>query len=302
MGSRTAISAGVLAVALAAIPAAAPPASASAQDCSRDGGLLSGVTNTLCNVVDTLTDTVDGLTGGATEPVTKGLGQTTDGVLGTVGEALPTSKPTSSGTGGSTPKPSSEPKASSEPKGEPSPTKDGQEREGGGLCLPVLSCDGEGVLGSLTPRPTPDARATQTPRPRDDRRDDGRDADESAVLPTEPVRPTPLPPAGEPQTVPSTRQEVTGEKRPADRGEPQVDLLWPNPFAHELTVPMQNERAVRPSPPASDVLGTVLTIVLLGSAVLATRIVQQRRHRLEPPETIPFEPAPAGSGGRHRLA
>jgi hypothetical protein len=64
---------------------------------------------------------------------------------------------------------------------------------------------------------------------------------------------------------------------------------------------MQDQRVVRPTPPASDVLGTMLTIALLGSAVLATRIVQQRRQRTEPTESIPFEPARAGNG-RHRLA
>ncbi|MFC7584209.1 hypothetical protein ACFQYP_11100 [Nonomuraea antimicrobica] len=110
-------------------------------------------------------------------------------------------------------------------------------------------------------------------------------------------------------TRPESRQPQTAdtgrpvqEKETARAEEPRVDLLWPNPFAHELAVPMQNQQVVRPSPPASDVLGTALTIALLGSAVLATRIVQQRRHRAEPAETIPFEPARTAGNGRHRLA
>jgi hypothetical protein len=270
MGSRTAISAGVLAVALGAIPMGATAASASAQDCTRDGGLLSGVTNTLCDVVNAVTGTVDDLTGGTTEKVTKGLEGTTDEVLGTVGEAVPTTKASKSATPA------------------PSPTKTGLVPKAlEEVCLPVLACKGQGVLETLTPRPTPSPGIGRTVTSRE------RSEEQAAPLPTQ----APTPPESTPQSVGEGRP--VAEQPSADPDDSLVGLLWPNPFGQELAVPMQDPRVVRPSPPASDVLGTVLTIVLLGSAVLATRIVQQRRHRAEPSESIPFEPA---GSGRHRLA
>ncbi|TMR16451.1 hypothetical protein ETD86_25330 [Nonomuraea turkmeniaca] len=280
MGSRTAISAGVLAVALSAVPGAAPAAasatatttlSATNQDCTRDGGLLSGVTNTLCDVVTTVTDTVDSLTGGTTDPVTSGVDKTTDEVLGRVGEAVPT--------GSATPSKTTEPSAT--------PTKTGLVPESlGDVCLPVLACEDKTVHDKVSPRPTPSPDRTDAPREGDE---------DSSTKPTG----APTPPVSRPQQMDNGRP-VT-EQATAGTDEPRVDLLWPNPFAHELTVPMQDRQVVRPTPPASDVLGTVLTIALLGSAVLATRIVQQRRQRTEPVESIPFEPARVGSG-RHRLA
>ncbi|MFI7133148.1 hypothetical protein ACIBQ1_46255 [Nonomuraea sp. NPDC050153] len=269
MGSRAAISAGVLAVALAAVPGAATAASAGAQDCTRDGGLLSGVTNTLCDVVSTLTGTVDTLTGGTTEKVTDGLNDTTNEVLGRVGEAVPTTKAT--------------PGTKSSPS--PSTSVTGQDDPQDSACLPGIACESEPTQ-KLSPSPAPSPSRTSRPR-------------EWGVESLPSTRPTA--PDQRPQTVDTGRPVV--EKKTVDTDEPRVDLLWPNPFAHELTLPMQDKRVVRPSPPASDVLGTALTIALLGSAVLATRIVQQRRQRTEPVESIPFEPARAGSGnGRHRVA
>ncbi|MEO3870832.1 hypothetical protein ABGB18_18635 [Nonomuraea sp. B12E4] len=276
MGSRTAISAGVLAVALAAVPVAAPAASAAAQDCTRDGGLLSGVTNALCDVVNAVTGTVDNLTGGTTDPVTKGVDKTTDEVLGRVGEAVPTDKDS--------------PTQQADPSPRPTTGADGLVPETlRDVCLPaVLACDGREPAATDTLSPTPSAGHSRRP-PREGR-----------VEPSPPsATRTPARPESRPQLI-ETRQPVR-EKETASADEPRVDLLWPNPFAHELTVPMQDRRVVRPSPPASDVLGTALTIALLGSAVLATRIVQQRRHQAEPAESIPFEPARAGNG-RHRLA
>ncbi|GAA3239395.1 hypothetical protein [Nonomuraea helvata] len=271
MGSRAAISAGVLAVALAAVPVAAPAASAAPQDCTRDGGLLSGVTNTLCDVVNGITGTVDDLTGGTTDKVTDGVDKTTDEVLGRVGEVVPTTKTTPA------------PKSSSHDT--PTPSSTGLDATLGGVCLPVLACQDQSGVEKVSPSPTPG----RTSRP--------REWGVESVVPTT----APTPPEERPQLM-DTGRPVSEEKTVVDTDEPRVDLLWPNPFAHELTVPMQDQRVVRPSPPASDVLGTALTIALLASAVLATRIVQQRRHRAEPSESIPFEPAHAGNNGRHRLA
>ncbi|TDE32221.1 hypothetical protein E1295_39980 [Nonomuraea mesophila] len=275
MGSRTAISAGVLAVALGAVPVAAPAAAAATtQDCTRGGGLLSGVTNTLCDVVGAVTGTVDTLTGGVTGKVTDGLDKTTDEVLGRVGRAVPTARPKNTRT--------------AEPSPSPSPRGEQEERESPeGICQEGPACaDGE-VYGPLSPQPTPSAR--RPARPRAGQKD-------STAVPGTSKRHRP---ESRPQLM-DTRRPLADKKR-ADPEEPRVDLLWPNPFAHELSVPMQQQRVVRPSPPTSDVLGTALTIALLGSAVLAARIVQQRRSRTEPAESIPFEPARAGNG-RHRTA
>lgn len=279
MGSRTAISAGVLAVALAAVPVAAPAASAAAQDCTRDGGLLAGVTNTLCDVVQAVTGTVDTLTGGTTSTVTGGVDKVTDEVLGRVGQAVPTTKATPSTITSPEPSETSAPRADSD---------DPAQETRAEVCLPGLICESQEVTGELSPSATPSTRPEQVRT--------GRGWESTASAPAVPRAERP---ERRPQSV-GTGSPV--ERRDTARAEePRVDLLWPNPFVHELAVPMQDRRIIRPSPPASDVLGTALTIALLGSAVLATRIVQQRRQRTEPTETIPFEPARTGNG-RHRVA
>ncbi|WP_336208812.1 hypothetical protein [Nonomuraea sp. LPB2021202275-12-8] len=287
MGSRTAISAGVLVVALAAIPLAAPPAAALAADCERGGGLLSGVTDGLCSAVEAVTGTVDTLTGGLTKPVTKGLDETTDTVLGKVGEAVPTTRSTSPPPSSAKPTPSAKPKRTLLPE------------TLGEVCLPVLACDDQGELDVLTPTPTagPKQSRRPTPTPSDPRRERGgdRDArDEVVGLPTD----APTPPDNRPHTMDNEEPIVEPKADPDDL---RIDLLWPNPFAEELAVPVRKQRIVRPSTPASDVVGTALTIILLATAVLATRIVQQRRQRSERPDSIPFEPARPGNG-RQRLA
>ncbi|PZG17434.1 hypothetical protein C1J01_18040 [Nonomuraea aridisoli] len=282
-------------MALVAVPMGAP-AAADAQDCSREGGLLSGVTNTLCDVVNVVTGTVDTLTGGATDKLTDGVDKTTDEVLGRVGEVVPTTRPSA--------KPSEKPSERDTPTSRPSEAEEQEEPSRTpkpsrptrtalvpenleDVCRGVPACVEHGIVDKPTRRPTPSPERTKRPgKQRQDERD-------TAVVPPVTTRPE-----SRPQSMDTPRP--VREKR-ADADRPRVDLLWPNPFAHELSVPMQDRRVVRPTPPASDVLGTVLTIALLGSAVLATRIVQQRRHRAEPVESIPFEPARAGNG-RHRLA
>ncbi|MEU4574322.1 hypothetical protein ACBI99_31255 [Nonomuraea sp. ATR24] len=300
MGSRSAISAGVLAMALAAVPVAAPPAQAA--DCERGGGLLSGVTDSLCGVVEAVTGTVDQLTGGLTDPVTDGLDKTTDTVLGTVGEAVPTGRPRASG------KPSGKPAATPDPPGpvEPPEPPDPKVTELlpeplDEVCLPVVGCDEDGVLGGLT-TPTPTTTGPddgEDDRPADER---GRREDTTAVpaeVVTTPPGDTVVPPDNQPHLIDS-RQEPVGDKPSADPEDFRIDLLWPNPFAEELGLPADERPVVRPSTRASDVVGTALTIILLATAVAATRIVQQRRHRREQSETIPFEPA--RGNGLHRLA
>ncbi|MEU4331806.1 hypothetical protein [Nonomuraea dietziae] len=293
---RTAVSVGLLAFALAALPLGAGAATAGLRDCERGGGLLSGVTNGVCELVDGVTDTVDGVTGDSLGPVTDGVDKATGTVLGTVGEVAPTGRPA--------PSPTS--KAADEP---PPPSSDdgGGDRDGGGLvsstledvCLPVLACEGQGVLGSVpdpgrpepspsgspsaTGTPTPSATATPSRRPR-----------QQGILPTE----APAPPVTRPH-MESTDPVVADEPAPVDPDDPRVELLWPGPFSEKLSDQIGG-RVVRPSEPDSDVLGTALTAVLLASAVLAARVSQQRRRREEHGESMPFEPIRVG--GRHRLA
>lgn len=284
MGSRTAISAGVLAMALAAIPVAGAPAVA-ADDCPRGGGLLSGVTDGVCDTVDKVTGTVDTLTGDTVKPLTKGLGDTTGEVLGRVGEALPTSRPSGSRSS------------------EPVPSRSGSVPEAlRDACPPAVACDDQSVTtGLATPTPEPTTTGTRSAKPAvtpgaepsgHARRDTGT-ATRRTAAPRHPLTTAT-------RRSDATRQPVTGQPK-ADTDEPRIDLLWPNPFARRLTAPMRDQRVVRPSRPASDALGTSLTILLLASAVLATRIVQQRRQRTEQQDSIPFEPARPG-GSRHRLA
>ncbi|MFG1946543.1 hypothetical protein [Nonomuraea sp. NPDC048826] len=292
MGSRTAISAGILAVSIAALPIAAVPAAAQAAragDCEHGGGgLLSGVTNGLCDAVGAVTGTVDKLTGGLTEPLTDGLGKTTDKVLGTVGEAVPTTRA----------KPSGAPSADSTPSTKPRKTLLPEPL--GDVCLPGLACEDEGLLEE-TLRPSPRATGRDTAEPEtetktddepQERRRADREEDAEAVPTTWPTQP----PMRETHSIDGSEEPVTDEPA-ADPEDLRIDLLWPNPFTDELPLPVGREPVVRPVAPASDVVGTTLTVVLLATAILASRVVQQRRRRGEPQESMPFEPA-----GRHRLA
>jgi hypothetical protein len=318
MGSRAAITSGVLAMALAAIPVAAPAAVA-ADDCAQGGGLLSGVTGALCGVVDSVTDTVDQLTGNAAEPVTKGLDDAADDVLGTLGEVVPTAPQTTPPVSRSQPSPQpretgtdrdSRRDTGTQAEGDP---RRPEGRETGGftpaptptstlladVCLPVLACEDQSVGTRITPEPSlpaldeprPEAEpeatppATRAPGERDD----------AAAVPAG----APTAPSGPPHPAPAERP--VKERRAADPDETRVDLLWPHPFADRLAVPLPHPRGVRAGGPASDALGTTLTAALLLSAVLAARVVQQRRRREEAHDALPFDPVRV-RGNRHRMA
>ncbi|GAA2270352.1 hypothetical protein GCM10010149_09630 [Nonomuraea roseoviolacea subsp. roseoviolacea] len=304
MGSRTARSAGVLATALATtavtvaltvtftVPGAGP---AEADDCPKGGGLLGGVTGTVCDTVGKVTDTVDNVTGGKAKGLTDKVDDTTGKVLGKVGEAVPTARPGHD--------------RKDDP--DPSPTTTGTllPRTLGEVCLPVLACDDQSVRDDrATPGPSATAlapaqrRTAQPGQPTRSgtarqRKDDGR---RPTTAPT--ARPTRA--ATQPDSQPyllDTREERIGEEPAADPEEPRIDLLWPHPLVRDLTAPLRDQQVLRPSAPTSDVLGTALTVLLLLSAVAATRVVQQRRHRSDQPDSIPFEPSTAANG-RHRLA
>lgn len=281
MGSRTAISAGVLAVVLAAIPLTAPAAMAA--DCPGGGGLLGGVTDGLCDVVDVVTGTVDTLTGDTLKPVTKGLNDTADQVLGTVGEVAPTAPSRRS-----TPEPSQRSTLLPETLGK--------------VCLPVLACD-EQADGDEAPKATP-KKSEPAPESTDSAGKKAREQEQDdAAAPTTAPTTGPTPPQSEPYLLDTTwpqHEDPVADEPTVDTDDARIDLLWPHPFARELSEPLR-QRVVRPSSPASDVAGTTLTIALLISAIAATRIVQQRRQRGDQPASIPFEPVRT-AGGRHRLA
>ncbi|MFE3450259.1 hypothetical protein ACFXJ8_15110 [Nonomuraea sp. NPDC059194] len=295
---RTAVSAGLLALALAALPMSAASAQTQARDCERGGGLLSGVTNGVCDLVDGVTDVVDGVTGNSLAPVTDGVDQATGTVLAPVGEIAPTSKPAPTptrSTGGTR----------DEPAEQPPPKRDGDDLVSSTLddvCLPVLACDGQGVLSPVTdseasPESSPDSSAapkpTASPSPAATPAKRHKDA---GTLPVEPQDP----PMNRPQLMQNTDTITPAEPAPVDPDDPRVELLWPGPFSEKLSDRIGGQ-VVRPSEPDSDVLGTALTAVLLASAVLAARVMQSRRGRDERGESIPFEPMRV-SGGRHRLA
>ncbi|MFI6478143.1 hypothetical protein ACIBH1_09435 [Nonomuraea sp. NPDC050663] len=274
--------AGVLALALAAITLGAAPAVASSPDCEQGGGLLGSVTGGLCELVDGVTDTVDDLTGDTLDPVTDAVDETGETVNDTLGEAAPTGTPQPSATP-ETEQPS--PSGSPEPDGLlPTVLED--------VCLPVLACKDQGVLPSLTGRPTPPPsdklRPTAEPSP---------SATESGAAKLMPSAPQ-TPPASEPYLMNTT--EHTIEPPPADPEQSGVELLLPFPLIEHLGRPLNDRQVVRPSERSSDIVGTALTAALLGSAALATHIAQKRRRREEEPASIPFEPIRVG--GRHRLA
>lgn len=274
MRSRAAISAGFLALALAAIPLGAAPASAQVSDCDHGGGLLGGVTSGLCQIVDGVTDAVDGLTGDATKPVTEQVDTTTGKVLDPVGEVAPTVKPSPSQSGK-----------------KPAPSPDPLLPDGlDDVCLPVLACGDQSVLGTLTdqdPVPTePGRRTTPTASPTPT---SSREAEVTA-------EPTDQPP-NHPQLMDTVITTIADEPT-ADTDAPHIDLLWPNPLSERLAGQMRDKEVVRPSATDTDAVGTALTAALLASAVLASRIIQQRRRRADA-ASIPFDPL---RPGRHRLA
>ncbi|MBN6055537.1 hypothetical protein JYK22_26625, partial [Nonomuraea sp. RK-328] len=292
--------AGVLATALAAtavtvaltVPVAGP---AAADDCPKGGGLLGGVTGTVCDTVGKVTDTVDNVTGGKAKGLTDKVDDTTGKVLGKVGEAVPTAKPGQA--------------RKTDPDPLPSTTSTLLPKTLSDVCLPVLACDDQSVRdGGATPGPSatalpPAERRTGQPG-QPTRSGTARQRKDDDNRPTTAPTATPTRSAAQPDSQPyllDSKEERVGEEPAVDPEEPRIDLLWPHPLVRDLTVPLRDQQVLRPSAPASDVLGTALTIALLLSAVAATRVVQRRRQRADQPDSIPFEPSSAANG-RHRLA
>src|SRR5437868_7897355 len=265
---RSVVSIGLLTLVLVACPIGASAASARIRDCEKGGGLLSTVTDGLCTLVDKGTAAVDDLTGGALTPVTKGVEESTGEVLGTVGGVVPTATPRGAG-----------PPPTESPDPTPAPTNADQDCRLRAAC--AHPSGHQAPVGRQSPSPP-----SPSPTPAEHRRPETRHV---------PV--APLPPERRPQLI-EPLDPVTPEPGHEEHGPLQVPPLLPAPFSEDLAVRVPGHEPIRPRPMSGDVLGTTLTAILLGSAVLAARVVQRRRGRHEQGASIPFEPAPGG--GRQR--
>ncbi|MGJ6961826.1 hypothetical protein ACSDR0_07910 [Streptosporangium sp. G11] len=324
---RTAMAAGVLALALgggipaiAIVPVSAARASAVTlmDDCDH-GGLLGTVTGGVCRVVD---DVVHGLGNGVSPsspaPPRSGeraenteTAETSTDVQETPAEA-------------ETPAPAAS--ASKHPSGKRPPATHGNGRgkssddpqtprpagstDACGSAATSSACADSSVAPLVeepemteetarpeaSPSPTPSPSATPSASP--SRREDVAPARKSPVpVPTDRLPPLETSPpdtgmlttdVGEPASSPSPSPVVDAEA-------PRVELLWPAPVMQELQRQMPSERPVTPSR-SSDTASTVLSTVVLVSAILAVRLLYSRRTVRE---SIPFDPAPPG---HHRVA
>jgi hypothetical protein len=98
----------------------------------------------------------------------------------------------------------------------------------------------------------------------------------------------------------------TGNERKTGPGKGRLSSLWPDPPLPALAGDLR-ARPIRPARVMAhksddDVIGTSLTMALLLSAILATRVVSARRGRIDRRETIPLQPAIGVGQGRHRVA
>ncbi|WP_214410915.1 hypothetical protein [Sphaerisporangium fuscum] len=327
----TAISVGALTLALSAtttLLAAAPAAAASLRsaDCGR-GGILSGV----CDLVDGAGEAVDDLTGGALEPVTgpvrrhggklaDDVGEVTDKLTGKVADKVDEH-------GGRTPeaKPRKDRSGGHGGDGSATTRRDETTVTGGpdegsaddgllGLhvdagCLPLLAspdCDEPAAPGpTASGAPKRPAPASPSPAPRAS----DMPGEEPGRAPAESPAPagqgavtgSPAPRAGSGGPVDRATPEAPPTAPPsADVETPALTPLWPGQPLPALTGRL-DARPVTPRRPL-DVAGTVLTAVLLASAVLAARIVHVRKDD-ERPASIPFEGClTRPDTGRHRLA
>jgi hypothetical protein len=335
--STTAISAGALTLALGggtalllATPAAASPPRVTG--CEPDGRSLSGLTGGVCDLLGGVARTVDEYTGDRLKPVTgtvenlagDKLKPVTDAVNDLTGGKLKPVTDVVGETAGKIPghsrgqgrppaavSPPKKPRATSS-SAKPSQASDrADEDDGGGddlLGLPL------GCLPLLTPPDCGEAKASPEPTA-------PAGSDRSTPEPAAPA--SPRAPRGQASPPPSKRPAPASSGTPADPAElggtveraipsatpswpPRADVetpplipLWPGQPVPVLSGRLDGRKLV-PSRP-QDAAGTALTAVLLGSAILAARIVQARR-REDRPRSMPFDGMRAADTGRHRLA
>ncbi|MDH2430174.1 hypothetical protein [Sphaerisporangium sp. TRM90804] len=255
-----------------------------------------------------VTEAVDDLAGGvgapAAETVTRHAGDEIDRIITTLDETADRLLG-----GGGDPPPVAEPTAPG-PLSSPTPTPPAEPDAGAGLldppvpldarCLPVVApCEED----TATPAPSsPQDRSTLAPAPGAPRRPGDADG---------PSAPGPTP--GHPAVTGGDRPRGAAgghgmeRSRPSSPASPVADAeappltpLWPG---HPLPALADDRLRARQVVPGrhNDAVGTVLTAVLLASAILAARLVHARR-RTEGQGSMPFEGLRRSDPRRERLA
>ncbi|GAA3823625.1 hypothetical protein GCM10022226_50220 [Sphaerisporangium flaviroseum] len=272
---------------------------------------------------DPITDTDGEPTGGEPDPVTDQVGDKVDAVtdqveeladdtqkkLDKVAKKAGKGRRNNDGRASSSPSPTASPRSTS-PGGRGEASGDSSYGDLLGLpidarCLPLIAPPDCG-RGASSPAPSSSAgpdRSTPTTAP---------DGPASSDLPGGQA---PAPPAVRP-----VKPQENGDTNGVDLGDleqrataytpyaipPSTDVetppltpLWPGQPLPTLTDRLGAAKLVPHRP--QDLVGTVLTAVLLASAILATRIVQARK-KDSTPQSMPFEGLRRNDSGRHRLA
>ncbi|MEO3814344.1 hypothetical protein ABGB17_35545 [Sphaerisporangium sp. B11E5] len=247
-----------------------------------------------------------------------GLRQSADDVLGGKPSAKPEQKEKGNPHGDSSPpgnrgEPSGPPDTGSDPddrtdhQADPLPEDDAD--PGDDLldlptgCLPLLGCDET----TDTPAPSPPAgRDRSTPAPTARPRatpSGGRESSPPATPEATPAPGLPAPPGGDRDGRLERAFSAEAPRHAADIDAQPLAPLWPGQPLPELADPLAAGKVVVPTR-SDDAAGTVLTAILLASAIIAARVVHTRQARrgAEAAATIPLQGLHRPDTGRHRLA
>jgi hypothetical protein len=343
IGRKTsAVSAGVLAIALGGGLPLLVATPAQAFDCTQGGGLISGITSNLCSVVggvgqvvDSVTDMADKATGGATAPLTKAVDDTVKTTTSTAGTAVDdvghavddTVKTTTStagtavndvghavddtgtgltGTVGTTVAGTTNTVKDVAGAAIATATGTKTDLKAGATPTPIAERLTEGLTGTVQGTCLPLVGGAQCAAGEEKRSTAGEESSPALQAPSQ-VRGTlprePYRPSTRPDYVPVSDGSSSMDVRVNPDEDGRIPLLWPGRMP-ELTSQMWGGGPVVRPQKTYDGPGTALTAVLLLSAVLATRVVAARRARGEQQESIPFEGGlrVPSRSGRHRLA
>jgi hypothetical protein len=331
IGRKTsAMSAGVLAIALGGGLPLLVATPAQAFDCTQGGGLISGITSNLCSVVggvgqivDSVTDVADKATGGATAPLTKAVDDTVKTTTSTAGTAVDdvghavddagtgltgTVGKTVAGTANTVKDVAGTANTVKDVAGAAIATATGTKTDlkAGATPTPIAERLTEGLTGTVQGTCLPLVGGAQCAAGEEKRSTAGEELSPALQAPSQ-VRGTlprePYRPSTRPDYAPVSDDSSSMDVRVNPDEDGRIPLLWPGRMP-ELTSQMWGGGPVVRPQKTYDGPGTALTAVLLLSAVLATRVVAARRARGEQQESIPFEGGlrvPSRSG-RHRLA
>lgn len=321
----TALSAGALTLALSGVvlPVTAPafasaPRIAGCEPTAARGARCDDVTepaNAPGTRSDPLGDALDDLAG-QTDRLLDDVGDAARNLLGDPPSASPeprgrsTSSPENRGRPSGTPSGRSRPDDDGEAAPEASPRDDDLLGLPIGDCLPVVGCD-ENVRTSA-PSPPP-ARDRSTPAPTASRRATPTAVPTATQTTSPPVTAAPGSPgspdggAGQSGAADGdgglvARDVTLDPPRAADIEAPPLAPLWPGQPLPKLSDPLAVGKVVPTR--SDDLVGTVLTAILLASAILAARIVHTRQARRggDPATTMPLQGLHRTDNGRHRLA